>query len=121
MDYERTCKICGKKFITFKRNKYVCSLECQRNYNRIYMRELMRKKRSEKVIEYDETCVVCKKVFKVKKLRAGDVVCFDCRLNKRKRFEVDYTARENAGELIAQPLGEYVPVIDPYLNNNVEA
>ena len=98
--YDKKCVICSKPFNTYKRNKFVCSLICQQEYNRRYMRELMRKKRAEEKITFLQTCNICKKQFRVSKPKAGcEVVCFECKYNKRKIFERDYSTAGLTGEL----------------------
>ena len=110
MDYERKCKICGKYFITYKRNKFVDSDVCQKEYNRVYMRELMRKKRADEKIVYNLTCTICKQPYQASKLKS-DPVCFKCKLNKRKIFERDYALKANAEELKATPLTYIQPEV----------
>ena len=90
--YEKKCVICGAVFTTYKRNKNVHSVECKIAYNRLYMRELMRKKRIKEKQLFERTCVVCKKPFKYTILQESEVSCVDCRVHNRKVFERDYVA-----------------------------
>jgi hypothetical protein len=109
--YNKKCVICGNTFTTFKRNKFVDSIPCQQVYNRNYMRELMRKRRAEAKQTYLQTCIVCHKEFRSRKMGI-DVICFDCKLAKRKIFERDRVDFANMGELKPVPMDYIKPSLD---------
>lgn len=108
-DYDKKCVICGTEFKTYKSNKYTDKPECRIIYNRNYVRQYMRVKRSKEKQSYPQICIVCKKEFRAFKMGV-DVICLDCRLNKRKIFNEKLV---NSGELQAQLMPYIQPVLKP--------